>query len=330
MIITQTPFRISFVGGGTDFKDFFNVHGGAVISSAIDKYVYVIVQKRYFDDLIYVNYSKKEIVNDVEKLEHQLVREALKKTGITKGVEITTVADIPIAGTGLGSSSSVTVGLLNALYFYQGIQKSTEELAQEACEIEIERVGKPIGIQDQYIAAYGGLKRFNFLAHERGVEVVPMSLPEELYKELSNNLLLFYTQKTRKSETILREQTNNIAHRKNELLRLKTLVDRLEDVLLHADNLDAFGDLLHENWLLKKKLSTKVSDPQIDALYETARAAGARGGKIAGAGGGGFLLLYCPADAQRSVRAALSAYRELHFNLAHDGTKPIFMKPIHR
>ena len=162
MIITQTPFRISFVGGGTDFPDFFRKHGGAVLSSAIDKYVYVIVQKRHFDDLIYVNYSKKEIADHVDKVEHELVREAMKKAGVLKGVEITTVADIPIAGTGLGSSSSVTVGLLNALYLFRGIQKSTEELARQACEIEIERCKKPIGIQDQYIAAYGGLKRLNF------------------------------------------------------------------------------------------------------------------------------------------------------------------------
>lgn len=325
MIITQTPFRISFVGGGTDFPDFFREHGGGVLSSSIDKYVYVIVQKRYFDDLIYVNYSKKEIVDHVDKLEHNLVRECMKKTGVLKGVEITTVADIPIAGTGLGSSSSVTVGLLNALYLFKGIQKSTEELAREACEIEIEKVGSPIGIQDQYIAAYGGLKCFNF-NRDGSVEAKYIDLPESKFRDLSNNLMLFYTKKTRKSETILGEQKNNISQKKEELLALKNLVNRLEQSLNNSPELDDFGKILHENWLLKKKLTDKISNPDIDEMYNRALAAGAVGGKIAGAGGGGFLLLYCPQERQNSVRRALSDFRELHFNLARDGSKSIFIK----
>lgn len=325
MIITQTPFRISFVGGGTDFPDFFREHGGGVLSSAIDKYVYVIVQKRYFDDLIYVNYSKKEIADEVDKIEHELVREAMKKTGVLKGVEITTVADIPIAGTGLGSSSSVTVGLLNALYLFRGIQKSTEELARQACEIEIEHCKKPIGVQDQYIAAYGGLKRFNF-NQDGSVEAKYIELPESKFRDLSNNLMLFYTQKTRKSDTILGEQKNNISQKKEELLALKELVNRLEQSLNNSSGLDDFGKILHENWLLKKKLTDKISNPEIDEMYNRALAAGAVGGKIAGAGGGGFLLLYCPQERQNSVRQALSDFRELHFNLARDGSKSIFIK----
>ncbi|OGH68795.1 MAG: GHMP kinase [Candidatus Magasanikbacteria bacterium RIFCSPHIGHO2_01_FULL_47_8] len=326
MIITQTPFRISFVGGGTDFSDFFRAHGGAVLSSAIDKYLYVIVQKRYFDDLIYVNYSQKEIVDDVEKLEHRIVRECMKKTGVLKGVEITTVADIPIAGTGLGSSSSLTVGLLNALYLFRGIQKSTEELAAEACEIEIEKVKSPIGIQDQYIAAYGGLKRFDF--NKNGtVTTKAIDLPENRFRLLSHNLMLFYTHKTRKSETILSEQKTNIDQRQEELLALKELVTKLEKSLLSEGNLDEFGQILNENWELKKKLTGKISSPDIDAMYQKALNAGAIGGKIAGAGGGGVLLLYCPPEKQNAVRKILPEYRELHFHLAHGGSQPIFIKP---
>src|SRR3989344_2268341 len=325
MIITQTPFRISFVGGGTDFPDFFRKHGGAVLSSAIDKYVYVIVQKRHFDDLIYVNYSKKEIADHVDKVEHELVREAMKKAGVLKGVEITTVADIPIAGTGLGSSSSVTVGLLNALYLFRGIQKSTEELARQACEIEIERCKKPIGIQDQYIAAYGGLKRLNF-NRDGSVEVKSLDIPESKFRDLSNNLMLFYTQKTRKSETILGEQKNNIPQKHEELLSLKSLVNKLEGNLLNSPKSDDFGKILHENWLLKKKLADNITSPEIDEMYEKALRAGALGGKIAGAGGGGFLLVYCLPERQPAVRQALADYRELHFNLARDGSKSIFIK----
>lgn len=328
MIITQTPFRISFVGGGTDFPDFFRRHGGAVLSSAIDKYLYIILQKRHFDDLIYVNYSIKEIAADVEKVQHNLVRECMKKTGVLKGVEITTVADIPIAGTGLGSSSSLAVGLLNALYLFKGIQKSTEELAREACEIEIEKVGSPIGIQDQYIAAYGGLKRFNFLK-DGNVQVKPIAIPESKFRQLSHNLMLFYTHKTRKSETILREQSNNIGKNQEELLGLKALVDKLELCLgTPSEGLNKFGEILHENWLLKKRLTDKITNPDIDQMYERARAAGAIGGKIAGAGGGGFLLLYCPQEKQDAVRKSLADYRELHFHLAQDGSRPIFIKPF--
>lgn len=327
MVITQTPFRISFVGGGTDFPAFFRQHGGAVLSSAIDKYLYVIVQKRYFDDLIYVNYSIKEIASNVEKIQHNLVRECLKKTGILKGVEITTVADIPIAGTGLGSSSSLTVGLLNALYLFKGIQRSTEELAREACEIELEKVKSPIGIQDQYIAAYGGLKRFNF-RKDGNVEVKPIAIPESKFRQLSHNLMLFYTYKTRKSETILRAQSNNIGKKQEELLGLKRFVDKLEQCLLSSENLHEFGKILHENWFLKKRLANKISNPEIDEMYEQALSAGAVGGKIAGAGGGGFLILYCPQEKQDAVRKALAGYRELHFHLAQDGSRPIFIKPF--
>ena len=194
MIITQTPLRISFVGGGTDFRDFYRKQVGEVISTAIDKYVYVIIKERY-DSQIYINYSKKEIVDCVDGIKHELIREAMRKTGVTQGVEITTLADIPAHGSGLGSSSGVTVGVLNALYAYQGMSKTAEDLAQEACRIEIEIVGKPIGKQDQYIAAYGGLRHIQFRSDESViVEKVPIS--EETKAQYQYPLVLYWNRAT--------------------------------------------------------------------------------------------------------------------------------------
>ena len=321
MIITQTPLRISFLGGGTDFRGFYSREGGCVLSSAIDKYVYVILKER-FDDKIYVNYSKKEIVDHVDELQHELVREAMRITGVQKGVEITTLADIPSHGTGLGSSSSVTVGLLQALYTYQGIIKPAEELAREACRIEIDICGKPIGKQDQYIAAYGGLRFIQFHPNEE-VDVDTVTLDGDARRELGRHLMLFYTNVTRQSATILSEQKANIDARMETLRQLKALALEARECILQGD-LDAFGELLHRGWELKKQLASKISNDEIDAMYEAARRAGAIGGKITGAGGGGFLLLYCPVDRQRKVRRALSHLREMPFQLERDGTKVIF------
>jgi len=321
MIISQTPLRVSLLGGGTDFRDFFLKEGGAVLTLAINKYVYVILKER-FDDMIYINYSKKEIVSSVFEIQHELVREAMRKTGISKGVEITTLSDVPSEGTGLGSSSSVTVGLLNAMYAYLGMQVPAERLAQEACEIEIDILNKPIGVQDQFIAAFGDLCFIEF--HTDGnISITKVPLSIEAKRVLVSNLLLFYTNRTRKADTILKEQKANIADRKDELCRLRDLAYEGYQALLRGD-FDRIGELLHENWLLKRRLASGVSDPQIEEMYETALRAGALGGKVAGAGGGGFLLVYCPREKQNAVRTALSQYRELPFMLSRDGSKIIF------
>jgi len=321
MIIVRTPLRLSFFGGGTDFADYYNIQGGQVVSTAIDKYVYVIVKER-FDDKIYVNYSQKEIVDRVDELKHELVREAMAITGVTRGVEITTLADVPSSGTGLGSSSSVTVGVLQALYTYRGRIVEAESLARQACEIEIGRCKKPIGKQDQYIAAYGGLRRLRFLPNEM-VEAEDMELSSSWAQRLNRNLLLFYTHTTRAASTVLAEQQDNIPQRLAFLDALKDIAERGAACLRHGDG-DEFGRLLHENWELKKKLASGVTNGQIDALYEAALRAGAVGGKIAGAGGGGFLLLYCPLDKQDAVRQVLGHLRELPFAFERDGSKVIF------
>ncbi|HEY5601129.1 MAG TPA: GHMP kinase, partial [Patescibacteria group bacterium] len=307
MIITQTPLRISFVGGGTDIAEFYQNYGGAVISTAINKYVYVIVKER-FDEMIYLNWMKKEIVSRVDDIEHELIREAMKKTGVIKGVEITTLSDIPAEGSGLGSSSSVTVSLLQALYQYKGEIVDAERLASEACQIEIEILKKPIGKQDQYIAAYGGLKHFSF--HQNGqVTVSRPNISDEVINELNQKLLLFFTGKTRKSSEVLTEQKKKMIDKSAIMQRMR---DQSYEVLsaLEKGHVAFLGKALDEGWQLKKQLAGGISSPEIDLMYKRSKRAGALGGKIAGAGGGGFLLLYVPLEKQTAVRAALKNYRE--------------------
>lgn len=320
MIIVQTPLRISFLGGGTDFEDFYSNHSGFVLSAAIDKYIFVIVKER-FDDLICVNYSRRETVDDVSKVEHELVREAMRATGLAKGVEITTLADIPSEGTGLGSSSSVMVGLLHALYTYQGEPRAQETLAREACRIEIDVLKKPIGVQDQYIATYGNMRFFHF--NSRGPEIVSIDLDAKMKRRLGENLLLFYTGVTRKADTILIGQKNNIGGKLEVLREMAKLAFEGTSALL-VGAFDEFGELLHRGWQLKKQLADGITNPQIEDMYEVARRAGALGGKITGAGGGGFLLLYCPVQRREEVRQSLRALRELPFHFETDGSKVIF------
>ncbi len=319
MIVVQTPLRISFLGGGTDFPDFYSNHGGAVLSTAIDKYVFTIIKER-FDDLICINYSKKESVQDIDQIQHDLVREALRLSGITKGVEITTLADIPSDGTGLGSSSSITVALLHAFYAYQGELKSAETLAQEACRIEIDILGKPIGIQDQYIAAYGNMRLFSFNHH--GIQRETISLDPDKKRRLNESLLLFYTGVARKSDTILTEQKANIDDRVSVLKEMGKLAVQGKQTLIEG-TLDDFGQMLCKSWELKKQLASGITNPAIEEMYQTAQKAGALGGKITGAGGGGFLLLYCAAARKEDVRRALRNLRELPFRFENDGSKVV-------
>ena len=320
MIVVRTPLRISFLGGGTDFPDYYRDHGGLVLSTAIDKYIYVIVKQR-FDNMIYVNYSRKEIVENVDEIQHELVREAMHITGVKRGVEITTLADVPSSGTGLGSSSTVTVGLLQALYSYSGQLVTAETLARNACEIEIDRCEKPIGVQDQYIAAYGGFRAISF--EKDAVTVSKLGLNDELIRRLNRNMMLFYTNITRPSESILVEQRENISEREDSLAGLRELAVQARDCLKRGD-LSEFGNMLHNGWELKRGLASGVSNQNLDDLYNASRKAGAIGGNIAGAGGGGFLLLYAPLAAQDNVRNALSNLRELPFLFERDGSRVVF------
>lgn len=321
MIITKTPLRISFVGGGSDLRDFYYISDGKVISSAIDKYIYVIVKER-FDDKIYLNYSRKEIVNSVDEVEHDLVREAMKIAGIDKGVEITTLADIPSEGSGLGSSSSVLVGLLHAFYAYKGEAVTNERLAAESCKIEIDILKRPIGKQDQYAAAYGGINKITFRKNDT-VEVQKIKMNDQQYRKFGSNLFLFYTDKTRDASEILSSQKANTKNNLEVLKKMVDLVDIFEEDLIE-ENYDQLGRLLHKNWQYKKELSIKISNGDIENMYRTALDAGAVGGKISGAGGGGFLLLYVPIESQNKVRQALSGYRELPFFLEKYGSQIIF------
>ena len=321
MIISQTPLRISICGGGTDLKEYYSINDGFVLSTAIDKYIFVIVKER-FDDLIYVNYMKKEIVDSFEKVEHELVREAALITGLQNGVEITMLADIPSQGSGLGSSSSLTVGLLNAFYNYMGKQVSAEQLASEACKIEIDILKKPIGKQDQYIAAYGGLSTFLFSKDEKVLHT-DLEISSELKRRLGSNLLLFFTNVTRKAASVLTEQKENVLTKISYHDKIKELAFEAVDSL-NKGNIDKIGVLLAENWSLKKNLASNISNESIDKMYNRATSGGAIGGKISGAGGGGFLLTYCKRDKQDLLREAMSDYREMPFMLEPFGSKIIF------
>ncbi len=321
MIITQTPLRISFAGGGTDLAAYYAEREGFVVSTAIDKFAYVIVKER-FDDEIYLNYMRKEITSRVDEIEHELIREAMRMTGVDRGVEVTLLSDIPSQGSGLGSSSSFTVGLLNAFYAYRGELVTAERLAQEACEIEIERLGKPIGKQDQYIAAYGGLRSFRFRRDE-SVETTRLPLDAARTRDLGERLHLFFTGRTRKADVILSEQKQQTGDKSAELDGIKALAFELEQALGRQE-IDGLGTALHDNWELKRKLASGISDGPIEQMYETARESGAVGGKICGAGGGGFLLVYCPLEHAERLKKGMADYRELPISLERDGSKVIF------
>jgi D-glycero-alpha-D-manno-heptose-7-phosphate kinase len=325
MIITQTPLRVGLVGGGTDLPAYYREHSGRVLNAAIDKYVYVVVKQR-FDDEIYVNYSTKEVVSRVEDLQHELVREALHMTGVRGGVEITTLADIPSAGSGLGSSSAVTVGLLQALFTYQGRQLTAEELADRACAIEIDRCRKPIGKQDQYAAAYGGVCDIHFGPGDR-VVVDQLSLAPDVRRRVQDELLLFFTGTTRSANTILGEQTANIADRLVQLRQLRDLAAEAANGLREGD-VEALGAALNKSWAAKRELASGVSNSQIDEAVEKALAAGASGAKVTGAGGGGFLLVVCPLEHQRRVRERLAPMRELPIKIEPFGSRVILN--VHR
>jgi D-glycero-alpha-D-manno-heptose-7-phosphate kinase len=321
MIISRTPFRVSFAGGLSDIKDYYKHNYGAVTSTTIDKYMYITINKK-FDEKIRVSYSQTEIVDKVEDIKHPLVRESLKMTQLKGGIEITSIADVP-SGTGLGSSSSFTVGLLNALYAFKGEYKGAKELAKEACQIEIDILKEPIGKQDQYASAYGGLNNIRFNKDE-SVFVNPIICKKQTKEKLNQNLLMFYIGGKRKASEILSESKKNMEyHRKyvDEIRRLS------EDIAtsLQKNNLENFGELLHKGWTFKKKTG-KVSNKKIDEIYNRAIKAGAIGGKLLGAGSKGFLLIYCESKNQEKLRKKLYDLKELNFNLEPQGSKIIYVE----
>lgn len=330
MLIVQTPLRISLAGGGTDLPGYFREHGGQVVSTTIDKHIYVIVNARY-DDKIYVDYTEKEIVHHVDEIKHDLVREAARMTGMTNGFEVAMMADIPSEGSGLGSSSSLTVGLLNAFYHYRGIQVEREQLADEACRIEIDILGRPIGRQDQYIAAYGGLCSITF-RDENGKDVVDVErlpLSEHEKHRMGGNLLLFFTDIVRKSATILSEQQDRIVDTVEAHHGIKGLAEETKKALIDGEY-DSIGEILARNWDLKKSLASGITNPEIDEMYSAALSGGAIGGKISGAGGGGFLLCYAKTSDQDVVRKNLERYREMPFMLEPFGSRVIFHQERYR
>ncbi len=325
MIITRTPFRISFAGGGTDLREFYRQEPGAVVSTAINKYMYIIVNKRFTDAIRVSYYAKTEIVDRVDEIRHSLVRESLKRVGISQGIEIASVADVH-AGAGLGSSGSFTVGLLNALYAYKGALKSAEELAREASHIEIDVLGEPVGKQDQYIAAYGGLRYFQFNPDESVINE-PVMWSKGRKETLVQNLLLLYTGDIHEAGHILQEQKEKTSQpdKMTSLRKMRDMAMTLKDQLNSDATAGVIGETLHRGWQLKKELASGISNDKIDGYYERALKAGALGGKVLGAGGGGFLLLYCPESKQSLVRKALSDLPVLEFSFEPEGSKIIYV-----
>lgn len=325
MIVTKTPLRMSFVGGGSDLPVFYRKFGGAVVSTAIDKFVYLTINRK-FDNKIRLCYSRVEEPASVAKIKHPLVREALQMVGITGGIEIMSNADIPAKGTGLGSSSSYTVGLLQALHAFKGQFASAERLARECCEIEIERCGEPIGKQDQYAAAFGG---FNFIQFhpDDSVSVDPIVCKRETRQQLQDGTLVFYTGITRSASGILKHQQQAVASEKTKQKALQRMVKLAHDMRdeLQRNNADAFGEMLHENWELKRSLTAQVSTSQIDTWYQRARKAGATGGKLLGAGSGGFLMFYAPPAHHEAITRALKDLRPTPFGFEPQGSKIIFV-----
>lgn len=327
MIISKTPLRASFFGGGSDFKDYFEkstLGYGQVLSAALDMHVYITVNKK-FDDKIRVVYNGNELVDNVDELKHNIIREALKLTGVTKGIEVIYMADIPLstAGIGLASSSALAVGVLNALHAYKGEYVTQEVLAKEACHIEIDLLGQRIGIQDQYAVSYGGFKRYRFLRDDT-VDIVPLIISNDKRKSLYNNIMLFYTGITRDSSKILSEQSDNIENKRDMFDDFVRTVDKVYKEL-NDGNIDIVGSELNRTWQIKKSLSTGISNNLIDNMYNAAISAGAIGGKILGAGGGGFMLLYVKDENKGKVRTALKEYREVPFKVDSEGSRIIFV-----
>jgi len=322
MIITKTPLRVSFCGGGSDIASYYREHGGCVLSTSINKYMFIMIHPYFHEGTTVLKYSKTEVVRDIRDIEHRIFHSVLTMYDLN-GVELTSMADIP-AGTGLGSSSSFTVGLLHTVNAYMGKLVSKPKLAEMACEIEISQLGSPIGKQDQYAAAMGGLNFIRFNTND-SVTVEPLLINKRITDELQDNLLMFYTGEVRNANEILTEQTVN-STKSDKIDNIKQMC-RLAEIMkeeLENENLTAFGDILNESWQLKKTLATGISSSYLDDIYDTAIKNGAKGGKLLGAGGAGFFLFYCEKEKQDNLRNALKL-KELPFGFENDGTSIIFV-----
>lgn len=322
MIITKTPFRMSFAGGGSDMASFYRQYGGCVLSTSINKYMYISLHPYFDENKIMLKYSQNELVDDVSQINHRIFRQVLTDKGIN-GVEICSTADVP-SGTGLGSSSSFTVGLLHTLYCYMGKYVSKGYLAEEACEVEIEKLGNPIGKQDQYAAAYGGMNLITF--HEDdSVSVESVITSRDTLLELQDNLMMFYTGLTHDANVILAEQKKNISEegKAKNLMKMCGLARDMKNSLENKNTSD-FGKILHEGWMLKRELAGGISNPKIDELYDAAMSYGATGGKLLGAGGGGFLLLYVPKENQASLKEKMGL-KQFDFSFEHDGSSVVYI-----
>lgn len=324
MIISQTPYRVSFAGGGTDLPSFYEKEMGAVLSVGLNQHMYVTVSPR-FKASTRIAYTKTEIADSIDDIQHTIAREALRMTGLGKHLEITTIGDVP-SGTGLGSSSSLAAGMLNALYAYKGQITSPQQLAEQACQIEIDIIGKPIGKQDQYAAAYGSL---NFIAFnpDGSVDVEPVPYRPETIKELESRTLLMYTAQQRSADDILIKQSAGTTQVDtfNTLRQMRDLAVEMKGVISGSGSIDEFARLLNEGWLLKKSLGFGISNSAIDDWYEAAMKAGAQGGKLLGAGGGGFLMLVAPPEKHQAIRDALGNPREIPFEIDRRGSRIIFI-----
>lgn len=324
MIVSKTPMRMSLVGGGSDLPDFYREEPGAVLSTSIGKYMYIAVNRK-FDDRIRISYSRTEEVETPQQIQHPLVRHALDVAGIDGGIEIASMADIPSRGTGLGSSSAYTVGLLNALFAYRNEYASKERLARLACEIEIERCGDPIGKQDQYAAAHGGLNLIRFHPDE-SVAVDPVICAPQVLVALEASVLVFYTGRARSASHVLADQRANIGARRPLLRRMAQLAFDLKQEL-ESGRLDNVGTILHENWCLKRQISDGISDAQIDEWYAIGTANGARGGKLLGAGRGGFLMFVAPPDLHTRISRAIPELEPVKFRFDRTGAQIVFYQP---
>jgi D-glycero-alpha-D-manno-heptose-7-phosphate kinase len=322
MIISQTPYRVSFAGGGTDLPAYYRREFGAVLSVTIDQHIYVTLHRR-FESTIRVSYSRTEVAHTIDDVQHELVREAMRMVEIDEPLEITTIGDVP-SGTGMGSSSSLTVGLLTALYGYRHRVVSPKLVAEQACQVEIDVLGKPIGRQDQYAAAFGGLNYFRFNPDDT-VDVEPVPCRAETLAELERRTLLLYTGQTRDANVILEQQSSATKDRVDVLRAMRDLADEMRQSLAGEGDLDRFASMLHEGWELKRSLGFGISNDHINEWYATARRAGAVGGKLLGAGGGGFVLLIAPAWRHRAIREALGRPRELPFKVGRCGSRNIFI-----
>lgn len=324
MIITRTPFRVSLCGGGSDLPAYYQKNGGCVISTTINKYMYITSHPSFDKKTTVLKYSKTETVHDINKIEHNIFRECLKQEGL-EGLEISSIADVP-QGTGLGSSSSFTVGLLNNLKCHKREYISKHDVAENACNMEINVLGNPIGKQDQYAAAYGGLNYYQF--NKNGtVDVEPILMSHEAFKQLEKNLIMLYVGGEHSASAILKEQSKNMVSAKDKEEGQKRIVELTHELKyeLEHNNIDAVGKALDENWKIKKTLASGISNPEFDRWYDMAIKAGATGGKILGAGGSGFFLFYVPEEKQEKFRKEMKELPEMEFKFDHLGTTVIFV-----